>query len=175
MTRWSFSNASIFYYLCVIYIIKAILQIMFNKETEYALRSLVYIQTENLKGRRPGTAEIAKEIEAPHFYIAKILHRLVIAGFVASLKGKGGGFYFEKEKPDLKLKELIVMTEGSRIFSGCGFGLKQCDERNPCSIHDQYAHIRNTIDSLISTETIQSLAKKSVRISPGKNKARTAN
>jgi len=132
---------------------------MFNKETEYALRGLVYIQMQNLRGRRPGIAEIAKEIEAPPFYTAKILHRMVKSGFVASLKGKGGGFYFEKEKRDLPIKDLIVATEGNKSFSGCGFGLKHCDDNNPCPIHEQYAPIRDAINTLVSTETIQSLAK----------------
>ena len=40
---------------------------MFNKETEYALRGLVYRKLQNLKERRPGTAEVANEIDAPHF------------------------------------------------------------------------------------------------------------
>jgi len=134
---------------------------MFNKETEYALRGLVYIQMQNLNGRRPGISEIAKEIEAPPFYTAKILHRMVKSGFVASLKGKGGGFYFEKEKRDLPIEDLIVATEGNNSFSGCGFGLNHCDDNNPCPIHEQYAPIRDAINTLVSTETIQSLAKKS--------------
>ena len=133
---------------------------MFNKETEYALRGLVYIQLQNQRGRRPGIAEIAKEIEAPPFYTAKILHRMVKSGFVASLKGKGGGFYFEKDKPELPIRELIVVTEGNKSFSGCGFGLKHCDENNPCPIHEKYASIRESIHTLVSTETIQSLARK---------------
>jgi len=133
---------------------------MFNKETEYALRGLVYIQMQNHGGRRPGIAEIAKEIEAPPFYTAKILHRMVKSGFVASLKGKGGGFYFEKDKPEIPIRELIVVTEGNKSFSGCGFGLKHCDENNPCPIHEQYASIRESIYTLVSTETIQSLARK---------------
>ena len=57
---------------------------MFNKETEYALRSLVYIQYCNYKDHNPGIAEIAKEIGAPPFYIAKILQRLVKIGFIHS-------------------------------------------------------------------------------------------
>jgi Rrf2 family protein len=133
---------------------------MFNKETEYALRGLVYIQMQNLSGRRPGIAEIAMEIEAPPFYTAKILHRMVKSGFVASLKGKGGGFYFDKEKADIPIKDLIVVTEGNKSFSGCGFGLKHCDSDNPCPIHAQYAPIREAINKLVSNETIQSLARK---------------
>lgn len=133
---------------------------MFNKETEYALRGLVYIKLQNLRERRPGTAEVAKEIEAPHFFTAKILQRLVRFGFLESIKGKGGGFFFDENKPDLPLIKLITATEGDRSFSGCGFGLKHCDENNPCPLHEKYAPIRESINNLVSEETVQSLAEK---------------
>jgi Rrf2 family protein len=133
---------------------------MFNKETEYALRSMVYIKLQNLKERRPGTSEVAKEIEAPPFYTAKILQRLVRVGFLNSLKGKGGGFFFDPGKPDLPLIKLISATEGDRSFSGCGFGLKKCDSEHPCPLHDKYASVRDSINKLISEETVQSLAEK---------------
>jgi Rrf2 family protein len=133
---------------------------MFNKETEYALRGLVYIKLQNLKDRRPGTTEVAKEIEAPPFYTAKILQRLVRAGFLRSMKGKGGGFYFDPDKSDLPLVSLISAIEGDKSFSGCGFGLKNCDSENPCPLHDRYASIRESINKLISEESVQSLADK---------------
>ena len=133
---------------------------MFNKETEYALRGLVYIKLQNIKGRRPGVSEVAKEIAAPQFYTAKILQRLVRSGFLKSIKGKGGGFFFDPETPDLQLIKLIRSTEGDRSFSGCGFGLKQCSSENPCPLHDKYAAVRESINTLISEETVQSLAEK---------------
>jgi Rrf2 family protein len=133
---------------------------MFNKETEYALRGLVYIKLQNLKNHRPGTAEVSREIEAPPFFIAKILQRLVRNGFLESLKGKGGGFYFDPAKPDLPLINLISATEGDRSFSGCGIGLKNCDQNNPCPLHEKYAPIRDSINKLVSVETVQSLAEK---------------
>ncbi|MFH1120503.1 MAG: Rrf2 family transcriptional regulator [Bacteroidota bacterium] len=136
---------------------------MFNKETEYALRGLVYIQLQNSEGKRPGIAEIAEQIDAPHFYTAKILQRLVRQGFIESQKGKGGGFYFDSKKPDLPLKELIIATQGDNLFSGCGFGLKQCDDNNPCPLHDKYALIRNALNKLVTEENVQSLAQKSSR------------
>jgi Rrf2 family protein len=133
---------------------------MFNKETEYALRGLVYINLQNLKERRPGTAEVAKEIDGPPFFTAKILQRLVRLGFVESLKGKGGGFFFDPDKPDLPIIKLISATEGDRSFSGCCFGLKQCDETKPCPLHEKYSPIRESINKLVSEETVQSLAEK---------------
>lgn len=133
---------------------------MFKKETEYALRALVYIQLQNSKERRPGIAEIATEIETPQSFTAKILQRMVKQGFVESLKGINGGFFFEPEKEDLPLKKVIVSIEGDSLFKGCGFGLKHCDENNPCPLHESYAPIRYAIEKLVNEETIQGLAKK---------------
>jgi len=133
---------------------------MFKKETEYALRALVCVQVENKKGRLAGIAGIAREIEAPQFFTAKILQRLAKHGFVMSRKGRGGGFFFDPGKPAVPIRDVIIAVEGDEIFTGCGFGLKFCDENNPCPLHNRYAPIRNRINRLTSRETIQSLAKK---------------
>jgi Rrf2 family protein len=137
---------------------------MFNKETEYALRGLVYIQIQNNSSLRPGIDEIAAEIKAPRFFVAKILQRMVRQGFLISIKGKGGGFLFERDKPDLSIKEVITSIQGDSIITGCGFGLSHCSNDNPCPLHDKYAPIREAIDNLVSTETIQSLAAKKLYI-----------
>ena len=131
---------------------------MFKKETEYALRGMVYIQIQNLKDKRPGVAEIAHEIDAPYFFTAKIFQRLAKLGFVRSLKGKGGGFFLDPVKNDLPLKDIIIAIEGNQLFIGCGFGLKNCDENNPCPLHHQYGLIRDEINKLVTEKTIQSLA-----------------
>jgi Rrf2 family protein len=132
---------------------------VFNKETEYALRGLVYVQVQNMKGFKPGIAEIALEIDAPPFYTGKIMQRLVKLGFLTSVKGKGGGFIFDEQKPDISLKMIIQAIEGEKTYCGCGFGLKHCDETHPCPLHHQYAPIRNSIENLISSNTVQSLAR----------------
>ena len=132
---------------------------MFNKETEYALRGLVYVQLQQTKGLKPGIIEIAKEIDAPVFFTGKIMQRLVKMGFLMSTKGKGGGFYFDHRKPDLPLKTVIQAIEGERSYTGCGFGLKSCDDDQHCSLHEQYAPIRDSINKLVSYNSVQSLAR----------------
>jgi Rrf2 family protein len=134
---------------------------MFHKETEYALRGLVYIQIQNNRGLRPGIDEIAREIEAPRFFTAKILHRMVKHEFIASVKGKGGGFYFDSNKPDLTLRQLIVAIQGEKVLTGCGFGLRDCSSENPCPLHEKFAPFREGIENLVSYTTIQSLAAQS--------------
>lgn len=136
---------------------------MFNKETEYALRALVYIQSENFRGRRAGIAETAREIDAPQFFTAKILQRLVRQGFIGSVKGRGGGFFFDPARPPVPIRDIIIAVEGGEILTGCSFGLKFCDENNPCPLHAKYAPIREAMNRLVSDETVQSLAAKSTR------------
>lgn len=133
---------------------------MFNKETEYALRGLVYIQVQNSRDHKPGIPEIAKEVETPQFYMAKILQRLVKQGLVQSSKGRGGGFYFDKAKPELSLKEVIQFTEGNELFTSCAFGLNKCSDINPCPMHERYANIRESISQMVTEESIQSFADK---------------
>lgn len=137
---------------------------MFNKETEYGLRSLVYVQVQNDMGRRPGIAEIAREIEAPPFFTAKILQRLARNGLVSSQKGRGGGFFFRKGIADLPIRDVITVLEGDEVLTGCAFGLKSCDESNPCPLHSKYAPVRQQINDLVAEETVQSLARKGVPV-----------
>lgn len=133
---------------------------MFNKETEYALRALVYIQKSNWAGYRPGTDEISREIDAPKFFTAKILQRIAKLGFINSAKGRGGGFFFDESKPELSLIEIAQTTGDIRIISSCAFGMKKCDCENPCPMHHKYAPIREAMENMVRDETIQSLAKK---------------
>ena len=133
---------------------------MFKKETEYALRALVYIWQQNMRGHRPGILETAKEISAPAPFIAKILQRLVKNRLIFSQKGRGGGFYFDEDQSDLLLEDVIMITEGKKIFTSCGFGLGTCNSENPCPIHDQYSNIRNSLETVFKENSIQDLAKK---------------
>lgn len=146
-------------YFCRILCIKT----MLNKETKYALRGLVYIQTQHLQGKMPGIDEIAQEIDAPRFFIAKILQRLVRLSFVSSQKGRGGGFYFSENQMNTSIKDVIMAIEGDKFINKCLFGLGHCDCENPCPLHEKYLPIRISIDQLVSESSVKSLAQKLVK------------
>ena len=133
---------------------------MFNKETEYALRALVYIYSRGVEGNRPGIIEIASEIDAPQFFTAKILQKMVKLGFIKSAKGRGGGFFFDRTEGDISVRDIIVAVEGEEVLTGCGFGLKECDDNNPCPLHHKFSPIKDSLNKVVSGETIKSLAEK---------------
>lgn len=129
-----------------------------SKATEYAIRALVYIQLK--KTEYTGFQEVAKMIDAPEPYTAKILQSLVRKQILNSSKGPGGGFFLSPRQRKTTLRKIIEIMEGSDIFNRCGFGLKNCSPSNPCPLHDDYSLLRSQYKNLVSSLTIASLAEK---------------
>ena len=132
---------------------------MLSKMTQYAIWGLVYTQRQNFRGIKPGSYEIAKEIDVPRMSIAKIFQQLVRNGFIISVKGKGGGFYFDNNQPELTIKEVMQATGDCKILTECFLGISSCSPENPCPVHENWARLRTAISSLVTTVTIQSLAR----------------
>lgn len=133
---------------------------MLGKTTEYAIRSLVYVYIQNMQGKRPGFKEISRKIDSPEPFTAKVMQKLARAGFVSSMKGRGGGFYFDQPTNPLTLLVVIEAVEGKEYFAKCGFGLKHCDDQKPCPIHDDYSRVRDAMFTLVNSQSIQTLADK---------------
>lgn len=153
---------------CFIYLKKN--QTMLKKSTQYALWGLVYTQIQNFKGDKPGTFEIADSIDAPRFSVAKTFQILVRHGLIFSLKGKNGGFYFDQNRPDITLMDVIVALGEKNTLSGCILGIKNCSDNNPCLLHSQWSSIRIAMENMFATVTVQSLAKNLMNVqSAGKN------
>lgn len=133
---------------------------MLSKSAEYAIRALVYVWLQNLEGKRPGYREIAKEIDSPEQFTAKIMQTLTRFRLVYSAKGRGGGFYFDSPAGNLTIYQVIQAIDGEKFFTHCAFGFKSCSETNPCPLHGEFAQIRNNFEKMVHRETIQSLAEK---------------
>jgi Rrf2 family protein len=138
---------------------------MLSKTAEYAIRALVYIQLQNWEGKRPGYRTIAREIDSPEHFTAKILQLLIRHKIIYSLKGRNGGFAFDEQAPPLQLFRVIVATDGEKTFTSCGFGFKNCDSQNKCPLHDEFAKVRGNFEEMVKSETIQALAQ---RVKDGK-------
>ena len=133
---------------------------MLTTSTKYAIRAMVYIQLQIWNDMRPGVTEIAREIEAPTAFTAKILHSLTSRNLLKSMKGRGGGFFFDDDHSDVSLYQIIMIMEGDKLFTQCGFGLKNCNDDNPCPLHERHVALRAELLDMAHSETIGSLAQK---------------
>ena len=123
--------------------------LMFSKTCEYAIRAMIFIAQKSKGGNRVGIKEIAKGIDSPEHFIAKILQDLCRKGLLQSLKGPNGGFYFDNEAPQCSLADIVKVIDGAKLFTGCGLGLKQCSETHPCPIHNEFKSVRKNIQIML--------------------------
>ena len=124
---------------------------MFTKTCEYAIRAVLFIAQKSADGTKIGIREIAKGIDSPEHFIAKILQDLSRKGLVQSQKGPAGGFYLDKASLNATLADVVRIVDGDKIFTGCALGLKQCSETKPCPLHPEFKKIREQILHLLQS------------------------
>lgn len=127
---------------------------MFSKTCEYAIRAMIYIAQQSRNGERVGIRKIAQGIDSPEHFIAKILQELSRKKMVQSMKGPNGGFFLDKSALQISLADIVRMVDGDHLFSGCGLGLKQCSENNPCPIHFQFKKVRKEMQTMLEQSTL---------------------
>jgi len=127
---------------------------LFSKTCEYAIRAVFFVAHKTANGERVGIKEIAEGIDSPEHFLAKILQDLSRKRLINSIKGPNGGFYLDAEALKRPLIEIVEAIDGDKLFRGCGLGLKQCSEINPCPLHNQFKDIRNSINNMLHDITI---------------------
>ncbi len=132
---------------------------MFSKACEYGIRASIYIAEQSLLNRKVSLKDVAQAIESPTAYTSKILQKLTRNSIINSDKGPTGGFSMDKEELEkVKLSSIVFAIDGENIYNGCGLGLKQCNEKKPCPVHNQFKVIRNELKKMLETTTVKSLA-----------------
>ncbi|MGE5107348.1 MAG: RrF2 family transcriptional regulator [Sphingobacteriales bacterium] len=132
---------------------------MFSKTTEYALRAVIYIAQKSSEEKKLGIPEIAKAIDSPKSFTAKILQQLTSGNkIVSSARGPNGGFYITEKSKKMPVRSVLSAMGEDEVLEKCVLGLKQCSEIKPCPMHSQYKLIKPQLIKLFETKTIQNLA-----------------
>ena len=132
---------------------------MFSKACEYGIRATIYIAVKSLENKRVSLKDIAKEIDSPEAFTAKILQVLSRDGIIDSAKGPMGGFEIDIKKMNkIKLSQVVSAIDGDSIYTKCGLGLKECSAKRPCPVHDQFKKIREELRRMLETTNIHELS-----------------
>jgi Rrf2 family protein len=136
---------------------------MFSKACEYAIRATLYISIKSIEGSRLGIKEIAKEIDSPEPFTAKILQTLSREGIISSIKGPNGGFFLEPNAKPIPLNTIINAIDGEDVLHTCTLGLRECSDKFPCPVHHEVKkykeHVRKTMKEKTVQDLTQELAK----------------
>ncbi|WP_179344403.1 RrF2 family transcriptional regulator [Winogradskyella ursingii] len=132
---------------------------MFSKACEYGIRSLIFIAMKSNEGKRVNISAISKQIDGPEAFTAKVLQQLVKGNIINSIKGPYGGFEIsQKSIAETTLADVVAIIDGTKIYSGCGLGLNECNEEKPCPLHFQFAEVRDGLKEMLENTTLKTLA-----------------
>jgi len=118
---------------------------------------MFHIAMHSAEGRNVELSEIAAEQDIPKHFLSKILQQLVKQKLLVSMKGPTGGFRLSRPPQSIAIIDVVQAIDGLDIFTQCGYRSQQCDESDPCPIHDDYKKIRERVYQLFLTTSLEGL------------------
>jgi Rrf2 family nitric oxide-sensitive transcriptional repressor len=85
--------------------------------TDYSLRVLIYLACQ--PGRRATIGEIAQAFDISENHLTKVVHFLGQRGWVATVRGKGGGLALGHDPAGIVVGEVVRQTEGEPMPAEC--------------------------------------------------------
>lgn len=85
--------------------------------SDYTLRVLMYLALQ--RGRLATTPEIAAAYGISENHLIKVVHQLVRAGVIESVRGKGGGIRLMREPGEIRLGQIVRASEGEGPIVEC--------------------------------------------------------
>ncbi|MBQ4821220.1 Rrf2 family transcriptional regulator [Aquimarina sp. MMG016] len=132
---------------------------MFSKACEYGIKASIYVAQQSLQGNCVNLKTVAKEINSPEAFTAKILQQLVKNKILDSIKGAKGGFLIEEKRINqIQLGDIVYAIDGDSIYTGCGLGLKECNARKPCPVHHKILIVRKELKNMLKNTSLFELA-----------------
>ena len=137
---------------------------MISNTCRYGIRAVIYIASQPKPETNTGLKKIAKDLNIPNPFLAKILQQLARHKILYSTKGPHGGFSMLKDPRQISLLDIIEIIDGKDFFENCIIHNKKCQyfdkKKIPCPLHEDYDELRLGLVKLFTNETIYNLAKK---------------
>ncbi len=134
------------------------MSVLFSRQCEYALQAVMYLA---LKPDREMTSvrELAKKIDIPYHFLAKILQDLRYKGLLVSQKGPTGGFALAKSAKEITLFDIIEAIDGAGFATNCVLGFPECSGKNPCALHEKWGEVREDIRAILVNKNVAQMTR----------------
>ena len=133
---------------------------MLSKKSQYAFKALTYLTERYHKGPVL-ISEIAKKKKIPLKFLENILLELKKAKILDSKKGKGGGYFLQKDPAKVKVATVLRLVNGPIAMLPCVSlyfyeRCKNCNEKQ-CGLHDMMVEVRDASLKILEHRTLKDL------------------
>ncbi len=112
-------------------------------------------------GKEPvSLKDISERQEISLNYLEHLIAPLVAKGIVRSTRGARGGVWLAWPPQNIRLNDVIQLFEGSTAPVECVDKPEVCHRSKACATRDVWIELKNAIDGVLSSVTLQDLAER---------------
>jgi Rrf2 family protein len=128
-----------------------------TRAADYAVRAMIHLATLP-EHERVLLPSLARATGAPSSFLSKVLQRLCAAGYVASWRGKSGGFEILPAGREVSLRALIEAIDGPVHLNSCLAPGPSCERKQFCPAHPVWARAQEAMMAVLDSSTVAGLA-----------------
>jgi Rrf2 family protein len=142
---------------------------MLSKKSKYAIKALVALAEHDSKAPYMRIAEISEKENIPKKFLESILLSLRNNRILGSKLGVNGGYYLLKKPEDIKLTDIIRLTDGPIALIPCAslnFYQKcdDCEDEVTCGLRKVMTEVRIASLEVLSNNSIADIIEKEKRL-----------
>ena len=104
--------------------------------------------------------DVAKREQISERYLEQIILSLKAAGLVNSTRGARGGFMLAKPPSQIRLIEVMQVSEGSTAPVECVSDPEICSRASLCVTRDIWLEMKTAINEILESTTLQDLVQR---------------
>ncbi len=130
-----------------------------SRKIDYALRAMIYLAS--IPGDRVVPfRDIARSMDTPEDFLAKILKTLADKGLVQSTRGARGGYQLAKPSREISFLDVIEAVEGPVTINLCLDGKDSCKLSPSCTMYGVWKLGQERMLEVYRAATLDTLAFK---------------
>lgn len=124
--------------------------------TDYSLRVLIYLAAE--PERRATVAEIASAFTIKENHLTKVVHFLGQQGWLATVRGKGGGISLALPADQIPVGAVVRQTEGADLPAECfDHDSNTCSLARVCRLRGALKEAADAFHAVLDRYTVEDL------------------
>ena len=133
-----------------------------TKQTNYAIRMLMYCAANG--GELSRVPEIAKAYSVSELFLFKILHPLVEAGLMQTVRGRNGGVKLARPADEIFVSDVVKVTEENFAMAECFENdAIECPLVNSCGLNATLNKALKAFFDVLAQTSIADLQRPSFR------------
>lgn len=130
--------------------------------TDYSLRVLMYLATE--PAERATIGKISGAFEVSENHMVKVVHFLGKQGWLANVRGKGGGLQLALPPDRISIGQVVRQTEGEPIVADCFNQVSTCRLAGSCRLEGLLHQALTAFYAVLDRYTLQDMVSNQAQL-----------